>query len=124
VKVLLIGEHDKGLGEPFPISTLSGRRLRSIIAKYCVSATIVNMMDSNSSAPDEKDLERLAGYLDSHQTVIMLGRTVERQLRRYFPDALYLPHPAARRAIDRAALEEGLAFLGGEKLASGACGGK
>lgn len=112
VKVLLIGEHDKGLGEPFPEKTKSGNRLRTLIRQYRVSATIVNMMDCSAKKPKLSDLKRLCRHKKNHQATVFLGRRVERELKLHFPDGIYLPHPAARRGVDHIALEEGIAQFG------------
>lgn len=109
MRVLLIGEHDKGLGEPFSEKTVSGRRLRSIIRCYGISATIVNMMKCTDKAPKQSDIRRITRHVNDHQSIIFLGRKVERELQSYFPEGHYLPHPASRRTVDQITLERGLA---------------
>jgi len=50
---------------------------------------------------------------------VFLGRFVERQLQRHFPNGVYLPHPASRRKTDLQTLEKGLQFLKEDKLGEG-----
>ena len=111
IRVLLVGEHDKGLGEPFPASTTSGRRLRAILSQVPVDYGFANMMAATSTEPTRRDARRLARTAGDYDRVVLLGRRVQSALGAIFPQAVGLPHPASRRKIDLAHLNEGLAAL-------------
>jgi len=49
-KILLIGEHDKGLGEPFSTGTVSGRSLRAILDELCPREHDVSELSSPVTA--------------------------------------------------------------------------
>src|SRR5664279_763887 len=104
VRVLLVGEHDKGLGEPFPQSTTSGKRLRAILGRIPVDYTLINMMSATSEAPSRRDARRLERVAVRHDAVVLLGRRVQAALASILPHAVGLPHPASRRKVDLANL--------------------
>jgi len=114
--LLVIGEHDKGLGEPFPDTTLSGRRLRAITATLDVPVTITNMATPQRTTPTKQRIRALQRQAKAATAVVFLGRRVEQALRDHIPHGRYLPHPAARRRADALALREGLTTLARHKL--------
>ena len=110
-RVLLIGEHDKGLGQPFPPSTVSGKRLRKILSELPLDYTFENMMSASSAAPSQQDARRLERAAAKCHVVVLLGRRVQAAVSAILPHAIALPHPASRRAVDRASLHRGLSAL-------------
>ena len=109
--LLIIGEHDKGHGEPFSPVTISGRRLRAITAMLDVPVTFANMATPERIIPTKHRIRSLQRQAHDAAAVIFLGRRVEQALRAHIPHGRYLPHPAARRRIDAVALREGLIGL-------------
>lgn len=112
-RLLLIGEHDKGLGMPFHPSTVSGRRLREMVAALPVEATIENMMAPGGGGLDEQavHVERLLDLARGADAVVLLGARVQHGLAPVFPEAVPLPHPGARRPSDLQKLLDGLRML-------------
>lgn len=109
--ILAIGEHDKGLGEPFPTSTVAGRRLRAITADLPVPVVLTNMMDWRAAGPSRRDLRRLSAHAARAYAVVFLGRRVEASLACALPRGIYLPHPAARSTKALSRLRHGLSLL-------------
>ncbi len=108
--LLLIGEHDKGLGMPFHPSTVSGRRLRAMTAALGdrVTVTLENMATPEDGVLAPAHLDHLRSIARRADAVVLLGAFVQRALRPLFPEAVLLPHPGARRPIDLQTLREGL----------------
>ena len=109
--LLVIGEHDKGFGEPFSRRTVSGRRLRAITDTLVVAVTFANMATPRRTAPTRQRILALQRQAKRAAAVVFLGRRVEQALRPHIPNGRYLPHPAARRRIDAIALRTGLTDL-------------
>jgi hypothetical protein len=109
--LLVIGEHDKGLGEPFSLRTVSGRRLRAITATLGVTVAFANMATPRRTTPTKQRIVALQRQAERAAAVIFLGRRVEQALRPHIPSGRYLPHPAARRRIDAVTLRNGLTDL-------------
>ena len=111
--LLLIGEHDKGLGMPFHPSTVSGRRLREMTAALGVAVTFENMVTPEDGVLAPAHLDHLRGIARRSDAVVLLGAFVQRALRPLFPEAVSLPHPGARRPVDLKRLRDGLRLLAG-----------
>jgi hypothetical protein len=109
--LLVIGEHDKGFGEPFSLRTLSGRRLRAITSTLEVGVSFANMATPKRTVPTRQRIMALQREARGAVAVVFLGRRVEQALRAYIPRGRYLPHPAARRRADAVALRDGLVAL-------------
>lgn len=109
--LLVIGEHDKGFGEPFSPQTLSGRRLRAITATLDVTVTFANMATPQRTNPTKRRILTLQRQAQQAAAVVFLGRRVEHALRPHIPHGRYLPHPAARRRVDAVMLRNGLRDL-------------
>ena len=107
-KVLLIGEHDKGHGTPFSRLTLSGRRIRGLLAQFQLPAVLMNMMRPGQERPSKRQINVLVRRHRRVVATVFLGRRVEKELREFIPIGIYLPHPAARAIAHRAKLEAGL----------------
>lgn len=91
--LLILGEHDKGTGIPFHPSTVSGRRLRGILAEIKLNARLENVYEIDERGRCTlNNLREMAG--DS--PVVVLGKAAEEECRRQGVAATYLPHPAAR----------------------------
>jgi len=103
--VILLGEHDKGKGIPFHPSTISGRRLRALIAEIGLDCQLDNAFLWNGSTRKEKDIRYLSGI------VIALGRAAENECIRQGVKCSYLPHPACRSKAQLESLREGLLRL-------------
>lgn len=103
MRILILGEHDKGLGKPFPKSTVSGRRLRGMIERLSLKCTIDNAFDFDGAAK-EKDL----GYANEYGVVIALGKRAYSECLRQGVNCEYLPHPAVRTKAKLSELEAGL----------------
>jgi hypothetical protein len=107
-KVLLIGEHDKGIGQPFSPMTISGRRLRGLIDQLSLPAVLINMMRPDQTRPSRKQIDLLVRKQRRSGATVFLGRKVERELRDHIPQGVYLPHPASRARAHREHLKRGL----------------
>jgi len=110
MKLALIGGNPKGYTKAFHPNTLSGRRLRSLLTKLNLDCKLCDMTRNRNDLPSPQEIESLKEELKGYQ-VVFLGRFVERQLQKHFPDGVYLPHPASRRRMDLERLEEGLNTL-------------
>ncbi len=104
-QILILGEHDKGLGIPFSPDTVSGRRLRKIIDGIGLSCRIENVFLNGRV---ERNLKYICGPFG---VIIALGRIAEAECRRQGVAVKYLPHPAARSSKQLKKLEEGLKSL-------------
>ena len=109
--LLVIGEHDKGFGEPFSAGTVSGRRLRAITGTLEIAVAFANMATPERTSPTKRRILALQRQARRAAAVVFLGRRVEQALREHIPHGRYLPHPAARRRVDAVALREGLVAL-------------
>ena len=116
-RLLLIGEHDKGLGTPFHPSTLSGRRLREMEREVGAHFVFENMLapglsTSRVSADAQiGHVEHLLTVAKTVDAVVLLGARVQRDMAPVFPDGVMLPHPGARRPEDLRRLRDGLLAL-------------
>lgn len=110
-RLLLVGEHDKGLGEPFAPSTMSGKRLRAMLGQLPVDYTFANMMSASSASPSRRDARRLERAAAGCEVVVLLGRRVQAAVSAILPQGVALPHPASRRPVDLANLHQGLNAL-------------
>lgn len=106
--VLILGEHDKGLGEPFSIKTVSGRRLRAFLTECGLRAELGNVYDFQDNRCVQRDLVAVCAGFTS---VVAVGRVAEEECRRQGISASYLPHPAVRSTKQLANLRAGLAQL-------------
>lgn len=113
MKVLLIGEHDKGTGQPFDPSTLSGRRLRGLVNFIGLDPVYANMHACDAAAPEASDIARLLEVAANCGAVVLLGKRVEAAIGQHFPGAHRLPHPASRTPEAQMALGAGLQALAG-----------
>lgn len=112
--LLLIGEHDKGLGEPFSQRTISGRRLHAIISELGIRVELANMGTPQREEPSAPQLRYLRLRAAQAAAVVFLGRRVERELKAQISQGTYLPHPASRRRSDLLTLRTGLLKLAAE----------
>ena len=110
MKIALIGGNPKGFLEPFDPKTLSGRRLRRLIAESDLDCRLCDMTKNTNDVPSSQEIANLKKDLEGYK-IVFLGRFVEHQLREHFPQGIYLPHPASRRKTDQQKLEDGLRNL-------------
>jgi len=110
-RILLVGEHDKGFGEPFAPSTVSGKRLRKILTTLPINWSLTNMMTPSSKEPNRRDISRLKRLAKHNDKVVLLGHKVQSLVLPILPQGIKLPHPASRRKIDLITLHEGLVQL-------------
>lgn len=115
MSVVLIGGNPKGYDRPFDPNTLSGKRLRKILRKLKFDVEIADMTKNIDDVPTREELTELYIKYKDYDKIVFLGRFVEKELRRYFPNGLYLPHPASRRDSDLKRLEAGLAEIATNK---------
>lgn len=102
---LLLGVHDKGLGQPFAPSTVSGRRLRGMLAALGASPDLGNVFGWEGGKQEQRDLARLcAGYAK----IAALGAVAAKECARQGVACARLPHPAARSAKAQESLRAGL----------------
>jgi len=109
-KIVLLGEHDKGKGFPFHLSTLSGRRIRAMVSEIGLDCQFDNAF-SWDGLRKEKDIRYLIG-----STVVALGKAAERECNRQGVECIYLPHPACRSKAQLESLREGLLRLPNRRL--------
>jgi len=103
--LLILGEHDKGTGVPFHPGTVSGRRLRKILADIGLNARLENVYEIDEQGRCTlKNLPELAG----NSPVAALGIIADRECRRQGVAATYLPHPAVRSQRQLERLRAGL----------------
>ena len=113
--IILIGGHSKGFVNPFDERTLSGKRIRKIVAELGLTQR-VGYLDLWRNAEEEKKgfIEPLVRGLLSRlfeagsHILIPLGKYVERRLKEAGFHLLALPHPASRRKKDLVTLKKGL----------------
>ena len=108
--LVLIGGNPKGFLEPFDQTTLSGKRLRKLIATLDLDCRLCDMTRNKNDVPSSQEIAKLKQELQGYK-IVFLGRFVERRLRKHFPQGKYLPHPASRRKSDLQRLQEGLRNL-------------
>ena len=99
--ILILGEHDKGTGVPFHPTTVSGRRLRGILADIGLVAKIDNIW-SDGLTLDLHEMVR------NYTQIVALGRIVANECKRQGVEVTCLPHPAARSKKSLERLREGL----------------
>jgi hypothetical protein len=104
-KILLLGEHDKGLSMPFHESTLSGRRIRRYISDVKLVCVLDNVKFYDGTP---KVLSHICKGVD---IVIALGRIAFNECKKQSIDAIYLPHPATRSWSGLQTLRTGLHLL-------------
>jgi hypothetical protein len=110
LKLALVGGNPKGFDRPFHPSTLSGKRLQKILSCLVFHGHIklIDMTENSNDVPTSQEVSKLKKELEGYE-VVFLGRFVEKQLRKHFPNGVYLPHPASRRKSDLQKLQDGLA---------------
>lgn len=113
MKVVLIGGNPKGHNIPFHPSTVSGKRLRNMIAETGLSCELADMTETLDDRPTPDEIRKLKERYEGYQ-VVFLGRFVQKALRNTFPDGVYLPHPASRSDFYLIRLKNGLADLAKE----------
>lgn len=108
-KIILLGEHDKGLGIPFSESTVSGRRLRKIINPIPLQCHLGNVFKVTGEPID------LNYIYHQYDIVVALGRKAEAECIRQgvnrYAKLKYLPHPATRNSKGLKILKDGLMKL-------------
>lgn len=102
MKIILLGEHSKGHNEPFPVCTLSGKRLRAILSEVGLVCDVDNAFNSDGTKRD------LATLCNGYDTVVALGRIAWREIVASGIAATYLPHPASRSQKSIELLRNGL----------------
>ena len=90
MKIILLGEHSKGHSEPFPMCTLSGKRLRTILSEVGLVCDVDNVFNSDGTKRD------LATLCKGYDMIIALGRIAWREIVASGIATTYLPHPASR----------------------------
>lgn len=116
-KALLLGVHDKGLGQPFAPGTVSGRRLRGMLAELGAAPDLGNVFGYKEGREEPKDLAKLcAGY----GKIAALGAVAAKECARQGVACARLPHPASRSGKALENLRSGLEdFFGASKGRSG-----
>lgn len=111
-RILFIGEHPKGHEVAFDPSTLSGKRLRAMVAEAGVDAEYMNLWDSEHQQASGEIASGPLARLIKHKALggrsIALGRRVHKALVNLNIEVQYLPHPAARRKKDIENLRNGI----------------
>ena len=115
-QVVLVGGQPKGHDSPFHPDTLSGKRLRHLLAETGLgSAKLFDLWtDEDEETKGDIDpltLDLLKHWVSDGALVESLGRWVQSRLCRAGIVTGYLPHPAARRPSDLKLLERGLKRL-------------
>lgn len=103
--VIILGEHDKGLGIPFSLTTTSGKRLRTMLSEIGGPYRLDNVFLYHNGKSMQRNLRALCC---EYITIVVLGRIAEAECQRQGVRAIYLPHPAARNAIQVRTLRNGL----------------
>lgn len=116
MKFLFIGGYPKGYDVPFHPSTLSGKRLRNIVAELNLDAEYfdlwANLEDERRGWITEDARQKIEKAQSDGVICVALGKWVKKCLWwKVGLNVTYLPHPASRRQIDRETLREGLQFL-------------
>lgn len=115
-QVILVGGHPKGYDIPFHPDTLSGRRLRHLLAETRLGDAKLFDLWRNEEEERKGEIDPLTLALLNRWTrdgalVEPLGRWVQSRLRLNGIVTGYLPHPASRRPQDLMNLERGLKRL-------------
>lgn len=115
-EILFIGEHPKGHEVAFDPSTLSGKRLRTMVAEAGIKSEYMNLWESAEEQAGGKIRSGVTDKIIDHQTLggrcVALGKRVHNALLEYqFQGIQCLPHPAARRKEDIEALRDGIRTL-------------
>lgn len=106
--LLILGEHDKGTGIPFAPSTVSGRRLRKILAEIKLNARLENVFEIDGKGHTTcNDLVAMSGA----GPVVALGKIAAEECKRQGVTATYLPHPAVRVPEQLERLRAGLVAI-------------
>lgn len=108
VPILILGEHDKGHGEPFSLKTVSGKRLRAMVSEFLPHAQLGNVFDYMNGRTQERDLH--AAYPERY-VVVAVGKIASAECARQGIEHRYLPHPAVRTKALLGQLREGLRQL-------------
>lgn len=106
--ILILGEHDKGHGEPFSLKTVSGRRLRTMTADLCLDADLGNVFEFTDGHVVERDLKAICR---PYSIVAVVGRVAQAECERQGIKHVALPHPAVRSTKQLTQLRNGLAEL-------------
>lgn len=106
--ILILGEHDKGFGEPFSLKTVSGRRLRTMVAELNLDVQFGNVFDYCDGRTSARDLR--AAYSKCH-IVVAVGKVASAECARQGIEHRYLPHPAVRTKAMLDQLRDGLRRL-------------
>lgn len=113
--VLFLGEHPKGHKIPFDPSTLSGKRLRTMVAESKLSAEYLNLWESEQQQIEGTIGTKVLAQIIKHVTLggkcVALGKRVHRSLTKIGFSISYLPHPGARRKVDLGTLKKGIQDL-------------
>ena len=109
--ILILGEHDKGLGVPFHPATISGGRLRRMLLEVGLDAMLGNAYRSDGHPNNLHAACR--GF-----TVIALGKPAKSLCEAQGIPHSYLPHPACRSRSQWDVLRCGLASYTANKEVS------
>lgn len=104
MNIILVGEHDKGYGEPFSVKTISGRRLRKMISEIGLVCDLNNVFLWENGKKEIRDLKLIL----SNKKVIALGIVAQKECKRQGIESTYLPHPASRCRTLQNKLRQGL----------------
>lgn len=115
MKALLVGGYPKGYLAPFSVMTISGRRIRKMVAEVGLDAKYLDLWE-DEAGERKGELQYEAVYaieqanLFDHRLVVALGKKVQQTIApmKCYIGILDLPHPAARRTSDLNALRDGL----------------
>lgn len=115
-QVVLVGGCPKGHEEPFDPSTLSGKRLRALLAKTGLQdAKLIDLWKTEEEelkgTIDQTIISQIDQWIKQGVLVWSLGRWVQSRLAASGIITGYLPHPASRRPQDLLGLERGLRRL-------------
>lgn len=103
-QILILGEHDKGLGVPFHPRTLSGGRLRRMLLEVGLEAILGNAYTSDGHPNNLHDAAE-------GMTVVALGIPARKLCKAQEIPYFYLPHPACRSRWKLDQLRVGLSNL-------------
>ncbi|MGO9015131.1 MAG: hypothetical protein ACLQF0_09140 [Dissulfurispiraceae bacterium] len=108
ISVILLGEHDKGTGCAFSPETVSGRRLRKIVADIGLECDFNNVFSYSNGATSNHGLAEIC---KPYSVVVALGKIAAEECNIQGIQAIYLPHPAVRSQSQLNKLRDGLLTL-------------